>query len=112
MHPTTSTLISDATLALRLLDEKLVHANFIPEQELTNDLIGGAVLLGSIFSGTTTDHFSEDECDYVVAMDERIHEHLNQLVAGDLEGNLPEPESDGWDDYQNNTPLDWDDDQI
>ena len=95
MHPTSSTTISDAINRLALLEERLQHAPFIPQEELLGLLVAGSFVISSIAEQTETTQFTEDEVALVAQVSDSIESQLEALYGLDF-GNVSE-ENEGWD---------------
>ena len=61
MHPTSSTLLSDAISRMIVLREKLHHASFIPQEELLGLLVAGSLVIQRLAEETQTTQFTEEE---------------------------------------------------
>ena len=61
MHPTSSTLLSDAISRMIVLREKLHHASFIPQEELLGLLVAGSLVIQRLAEETETTQFTEEE---------------------------------------------------
>ena len=61
MHPTSSTLLSDAISRMIVLREKLHHASFIPQEELLGLLVAGSLVIQRLAEETETTQLTEEE---------------------------------------------------
>ena len=86
MHITTTTTCSDALEQLIYLDEWLVHANFMPQERVVDAIIRGVMTIEALANETTTDMFNDDEISFVLKLDKRLSEVLNDIVGADLDG--------------------------
>mgnify|MGYP003153078195 CR=1 FL=1 len=81
MHPTSSTLLSDAISRMIVLREKLHHASFIPQEELLGLLVAGSLIIQRLAEETETTQFTEEEVALVEEVSIGITRELESIYG-------------------------------
>jgi len=79
MHDTSSTLLSDAMVAVHNLNERLDDA-WLPYDDRMGLLACGSIMLDSLTSEFDPDNFTEEEVDLVNDTITRINDALNEIM--------------------------------
>ena len=83
MHSTSNTNISNAIQSLTIIDERLVDASFIPEEQLLAMCVAGTMLIGELMMCPPC-MYTDDEVSYVSGMIERIDGAYTEFHCGDM----------------------------
>ena len=97
MHPSSSTNLSDCITKLWMLDSRLDHADFTPQEELLGLCVSGSLVIASLAETTVVTQFTEEEVDFVDSLTTRIEMELAEMYGVSFE------DSEEWD-SDNGTP--------
>lgn len=97
MHPSSSTNLSDCITKLWMLDSRLDHADFTPQEELLGLCVSGSLVIASLAETTVVTQFTEDEIEFVENLTTRIEMELAEMYGVSFE------DSEEWD-SDNGTP--------
>ena len=81
MHPSTTTTLSEAVERLVELNGRLMHASFMPQEQLLGLLVSGSLIINALATETTTTQFTDEEVDFVAAISNQIEEELAILYG-------------------------------
>ena len=81
MHPTTTTNLSDAVERLVELNGRLMHASFMPQEQLLGLLVSGSLIIQALATETTTTEFTDEEVDFIAALSNQIEDEQSELYG-------------------------------
>ena len=79
----TTTHISDSINLLDELIDRLDHIPYMPEEQVIGLIASGAIMIDNIMSGLDVSLFTQEEVEFIVRVNSRLTEELQELTGVD-----------------------------